>query len=70
MLDACTRLGVAPDRAVVGGDSGADGAAARAAGARGILVPTPVTRRDEVDAATHVRPDLAAVVDDVLGGRW
>ncbi|NUR79449.1 MAG: HAD family hydrolase, partial [Dermatophilaceae bacterium] len=70
VLDACTRLGVAPDRAVVVGDIGADVAAARAAGARGILVPTPVTRRDEVDAATHVRPDLAAVVDDVLGGRW
>ena len=70
VLDACRRLGVAPDRAVVVGDIGADVAAAHAAGACGILVPTPATRRPEVVAAPHVRADLAAVVDDLLGGRW
>ena len=40
------------------------------AGAVGILVPTPVTRRAEVAAATHAVEKLAAAVDDVLSGRW
>ena len=48
---ACAELGVDPARCVVIGDIGADVDAAAAAGAVGILVPTPVTRRAEVEAA-------------------
>ena len=51
------------------GDIGADVEAARAAGARGVLVPTPRTRRDEVAAAPDVAPDLASAVDLLLDGR-
>ena len=40
--------------------------AARAAGARGILVPTPRTRREEVATAPEVASDLAAAVDLLL----
>ena len=47
-------LGVAPGRCVVVGDIGADVEAAQAAGARGILVPTPATRSEEVAAAPEV----------------
>ncbi|MGY1805953.1 HAD-IIIA family hydrolase [Blastococcus sp. SYSU D00669] len=68
--DACAELGVDPARCVVVGDIGADVEAATAAGAVGILVPTPVTRRSEVAAATHAVQQLAAAVDDVLAGRW
>jgi beta-phosphoglucomutase-like phosphatase (HAD superfamily) len=51
------------------GDIGADVEAARAAGARGVLVPTPRTRREEVAAAPEVVPDLASAVDLLLDGR-
>ncbi len=51
------------------GDIGADVEAARAAGARAILVPTPVTRAEEVAAADEVAPDLPAAVDRVLAVR-
>jgi HAD superfamily hydrolase (TIGR01662 family) len=68
--DACARLGVEPARCVVIGDIAADVDAAAAAGAVGVLVPTPVTRKAEVAAATHTVKTLAAAVDDVLAGRW
>jgi len=48
------------------GDIGADVEAARAAGARGILVPTAQTRREEVEAAEEVAPDLLSAVRLVL----
>ena len=38
-----------------------------AAGARGILVPTPLTRAEEVAAAPELAPDLAAIADLLLG---
>jgi len=41
---------------------------ARAAGARGILVPTGRTRREEIEAAPEVAPDLGAAADLLLGG--
>jgi histidinol-phosphate phosphatase family protein len=66
ILRAAAELGVDPARCVVVGDIGADIEAARAAGARGILVPTPVTRPEEIAAAREVAPDLAAAVDRVL----
>jgi D-glycero-D-manno-heptose 1,7-bisphosphate phosphatase len=59
---------VRPDEIVVIGDVGADIGAAAAAGARAILVPTPVTRAEEVAAAPLVAPDLHTAVDLVLAG--
>jgi HAD superfamily hydrolase (TIGR01662 family) len=67
---ACAELDVDPARCVVIGDIAADVDAAAAAGATGIMVPTPVTRKSEVAAAAHVAPTLPAAVDAVLGGRW
>ncbi|WP_245887885.1 HAD-IIIA family hydrolase [Geodermatophilus tzadiensis] len=67
---ACAGLGVDPARTVVIGDIGADVEAAAAAGASGVLVPTPVTRKQEVAAAPRVAATLTAAVDDVLAGRW
>ncbi|MEX5720712.1 D-glycero-alpha-D-manno-heptose-1,7-bisphosphate 7-phosphatase, partial [Geodermatophilus maliterrae] len=67
---ACAELDVDPARCVVIGDIGADVEAAAAAGASGIMVPTPVTRKQEVAAAPRVAATLTAAVDDVLAGRW
>jgi histidinol-phosphate phosphatase family protein len=64
---AAAALGVAPADCVVIGDIGADVAAAQAAGATGILVPTPVTRGEEVAAAPIVVEDLRAAMDLLLG---
>jgi histidinol-phosphate phosphatase family protein len=63
---AAQRLGVDPARCVVIGDIGADVLAARAAGATAVLVPTPVTRAEEVDAAPCVAQSLAAAADVAL----
>ena len=63
VLQAAAALGVAPGACAVVGDIGADVGAALAAGARAVLVPTAVTRREEVDAAPHVAPDLLAALD-------
>jgi len=67
VLEAASRLGVPPARCALIGDIGADVDAARAAGARGVLVPTPRTRADEVAAAPEVAPDLEAAVDLLIG---
>jgi len=64
---AAGALGVAPARCAVIGDIGADVDAAAAAGARGVLVPTPRTRPEEIAAAAAVAPDLPAAVDQLLG---
>jgi histidinol-phosphate phosphatase family protein len=66
VLAAARALGVRPDECVVVGDIGADAAAAHAAGARSVLVPTPVTRVEEVATAPVVAPDLGRAVDLVL----
>ncbi|TKK90831.1 HAD family hydrolase [Herbidospora galbida] len=68
VLSAARRLGVPPGDCVVIGDIGRDMEAAEAAGARGILVPTPVTRAEEVRAARETAPDLAAAVEAALSG--
>ena len=60
--NACRKLGVRESEAALIGDIGADVGAAEAAGATGVLVPTPVTRPEEVAAARLVAPDLAAAV--------
>ncbi|WP_240980906.1 HAD family hydrolase [Streptomyces sp. Z423-1] len=62
VLAACERLGAPVDRTVVIGDIGADVAAARTAGARGVLVPTPVTRPEETAGAEATAPDLRTAV--------
>jgi histidinol-phosphate phosphatase family protein len=64
--DAARALGVAPHECVVVGDIGADVEAAHAAGARAILVPTPITRAEEIAAAPRVARDLVEAVDMVL----
>jgi HAD superfamily hydrolase (TIGR01662 family) len=68
VLEAAGKLGVSPARCAVVGDIGADVEAARAAGARGVLVPTRVTRREEIAAAPEVACDLGAAVELLLGG--
>lgn len=63
-------LGVSPAECAVVGDIGADVEAAAAAGARGILVPTPRTREEESRTAPEVAQDpLAAVTRLIEGGR-
>ncbi|MBW3602641.1 MAG: HAD family hydrolase, partial [Actinobacteria bacterium] len=69
VVEAAQRLGVPVERVAVIGDIGADIDAARAVGARGVLVPTPVTRPEEVDAAPEVAPDLPSAVALLLGER-
>ncbi|MFJ5731852.1 D-glycero-alpha-D-manno-heptose-1,7-bisphosphate 7-phosphatase [Streptomyces paradoxus] len=66
ILAACRRLAVPPERTAVIGDIGADMEAARAAGARGVLVPTAVTRAEETAEAEATAPDLLAAVRLVL----
>jgi histidinol-phosphate phosphatase family protein len=70
---AAAALGVQPADCVVVGDIGADVEAARAAGARAVLVPNGRTRPDEVAAADVVAPTLGDAVDLILadeaGGR-
>jgi histidinol-phosphate phosphatase family protein len=68
VLEAAATLGVAPADCLVIGDIGADVEAARAAGARAVLVPTPATRREEIAAAPVVAPDLLAAIDIALEG--
>jgi histidinol phosphatase-like enzyme len=59
-------LGVDPADCVVIGDIGSDVAAAYAAGARAVLVPTPVTRAEEtegVPTAAGLAEAIAALLD-------
>jgi HAD superfamily hydrolase (TIGR01662 family) len=64
--DAAQALGTLPSRCVLVGDIGGDMTAAGAAGAAGILVPTPATRAEEVAAAPAVAGDLRGAVDLIL----
>jgi histidinol-phosphate phosphatase family protein len=68
VVRAAGALGVAPESCAVVGDIGADVQAARAAGARPVLVPTAATRPEEIAAAPEVAPDLAGAVQLLLGG--
>jgi D-glycero-D-manno-heptose 1,7-bisphosphate phosphatase len=69
VLEAARQLGVDPAACVLVGDIGSDVDAALAAGAQPVLVPTEVTRPDEVAVAPAVVADLAAAVDVVLTAR-
>jgi histidinol-phosphate phosphatase family protein len=62
IIAAASALGVDPAACAVIGDTAADLGAARAVGARGVLVPNPVTRPEEVEGAPEVAADLAAAV--------
>jgi histidinol-phosphate phosphatase family protein len=74
VLRAAAALGVAVERCAVVGDIGADVEAARAAGARAVLVPDARTRPEEIAAAhtcpgVTVAPDARAAVHALLDGR-
>lgn len=66
VISAAAALGVPASRCAVIGDIGADVEAARAAGARPMLVPTRETRPEEVSAAPEVAADLLAAVELLL----
>jgi histidinol-phosphate phosphatase family protein len=68
VVRAAKVLGVEPAQCTVIGDVGADVEAARAVGARAVLVPTPRTRPEEIQSAPEVAPDLPAAVELVLRG--
>ena len=68
VLAVAARLGVAPHECVVVGDIGADVAAARAAGTRAVLVPTPHTRAAEL-VGVRVAADLPDAVRMITGER-
>jgi histidinol-phosphate phosphatase family protein len=53
-------------RCVVIGDTGADVAAAKSAGARAVLVPNDRTRAEEIEDASVVAGDLHTAVDYVI----
>jgi histidinol-phosphate phosphatase family protein len=63
---AAADLGTVPQRCVVIGDIGSDVAAAGAAGASPVLVPTVVTLPEEVAAAPFVADSLGVAVSHVL----
>ncbi|MEV1073031.1 HAD-IIIA family hydrolase [Micromonospora parva] len=63
---AARELGTTASRCVLVGDIGRDVAAALAAGAAGVLVPTPVTRPEEIAAAGWVASDLPSAVHEIL----
>jgi histidinol-phosphate phosphatase family protein len=67
VLAAAAALGVRPENCVLIGDTGADVDAARAAGARAVLVPNAVTRAEEIARAPEVAADLHEAVSRVLG---
>ena len=66
---AAAALAVPVEQCVVVGDTGMDVRAGQAAGAAAVLVPTAVTRPEEVAAAPLVCPTLIDGVDLILGAR-
>ncbi|MEV6692416.1 HAD-IIIA family hydrolase [Micromonospora sp. NPDC051196] len=63
---AAEALSTVPARCALIGDIGRDVTAALAAGAAGILVPTPVTRPEEIAGAPWVADDLPSAVAEIL----
>ncbi|MFI6266399.1 HAD-IIIA family hydrolase [Micromonospora sp. NPDC051006] len=63
---AAAELGTVATRCVMVGDIGRDVSAALAAGATAVLVPTPVTRPQEVAAAPWLAADLPGAVAEIL----
>src|SRR6478672_3677685 len=67
LLDAAAELGMEPGGLAFVGDIGADVEAALAAGVTAVLVPTAVTRSEEIRAAPVVRRTLGDAVEYLLG---
>jgi histidinol-phosphate phosphatase family protein len=63
---AAAALGVPATSCVVIGDTGADIEAAERAGALGVLVPTEVTRAEEIRSAATVCSSFAEAADQIL----
>jgi histidinol-phosphate phosphatase family protein len=68
ILRALRELHVRPERCALIGDIGSDMEAARAAGVRAVLVPTAVTRREEIVTAAEIASDLPHAVALLLRG--
>ena len=68
ILAASARLGIAPERCTMIGDIGADIEAAQTAGAQAVLVPTSVTRAEEIASAPIVATDVLDAVRRVVSG--
>ncbi|MGI5272058.1 D-glycero-alpha-D-manno-heptose-1,7-bisphosphate 7-phosphatase [Nonomuraea sp. CA-218870] len=66
LIRAAAVLDVSPRECVMVGDIGRDMEAARAAGARGILVPTEQTLRAEIEQAPELADDLLDVAERLL----
>ena len=66
VLAAAAALGLEPAECLVVGDIGADVRAALAAGARAVLVPTPVTRPEEVEHA-RAAAAVAGSLEEAVG---
>jgi histidinol-phosphate phosphatase family protein len=68
LLAAAARaLHVRPEDCVMIGDIGTDMEAARSAGMRAILVPTEITKQEEIDAAPFAAANISDAIDAVLG---
>lgn len=66
VIAAARALGADVGNCVLIGDVAADVLAARAAGATGVLVPTPVTRAEDLRSTRLVFPNIGAAVDEIL----
>lgn len=62
ILNACRTLRLQPHETAFIGDIGTDVDAAQAAGATGVLIPTPITLQEEIDRAELVAETLADAV--------
>jgi D-glycero-D-manno-heptose 1,7-bisphosphate phosphatase len=67
ILEAAAAFGIAPDQCAVIGDIGSDVEAAQNAGACAILVPTPVTLREEIERAPIVCDNVFQAVEQLVG---
>jgi HAD superfamily hydrolase (TIGR01662 family) len=66
VYQAAAELGVRPEDCIVVGDIGADVGAARAAGSRSVLIPTPRTRIEEL-AGARIATDLLSAARWIAG---
>lgn len=64
---AARSFGISPQECALIGDIGGDIEAAQAAGAQGVLVPTAVTLRNEIEQSPIVCNDLLQAVEHIVG---
>lgn len=67
IFEAAAAFGISPDECGVIGDIGSDVQAAQNAGAYAILVPTPITLREEVERAPIVCENVLQAVEFLIG---